>query len=55
MSHRKGRRTSPVISQSEPLGEDRENTLDVSAGGEKLVVMNLDCNRAQSLLKQNRQ
>ena len=50
MSHRKGRRRSPVISQTEPLGEDRENMLDVSDGGEKLVIMNLDCNRAQPLI-----
>ena len=50
MSHRKRRRRSPVISQTEPLGEDRENRPDVSAGGEKLVIMNLDCNRAQSLI-----
>ena len=33
----------------QPLGEDRENMPDVSAGGEKLVIMNLDCNSAQPL------
>ena len=30
--------------------EDRENMLDVSAGGEKLVITTMDCNRTQPLI-----